>query len=64
MDTVIKTAANVGMDAEKTASKRVVKVGLSSSKKIFCYLLQWEPFKNDERFCLFHLKSSFRSQDI
>ena len=40
MDTVTKTAENVGMDAEKTASKRVVKVGLSSSKKFVCYLRQ------------------------
>ena len=31
-------------------------------KKMF-YLLQWEPFKNDEKCSSFHLKSSFRSQD-
>ena len=24
----------------------------------------WKPFKNDEKCFLFHLKSSFRSQDI
>ena len=35
----------------------------SHLKKLF-YLLQWKPFKNDEKWFLFHLKSSFRSQDI
>ena len=39
-----------------------VKVGLSPTKK-FC-LLQWKSFKNDEKCFLFHLKSSFCSQDI
>ena len=28
------------------------------------YLLQWKPFKNDEKDFSFHLKSSLRSQDI
>ena len=32
-------------------------------KKAF-YFLQWSPFKNDEKCFLYHLKSSFRSQDI
>ena len=41
----------------------VIKVGLSRSKKILCYLLHWKPFRNDEKWFLFHLKSSFRSQD-
>ena len=40
------------------------KVGLSSSKKISFYLLQWKPFKNDEKCFLFHFKRSFRFQDI
>ena len=31
-------------------------------KKLF-YLLQWNPFKNDGKWFLFHLKSSFRSKD-
>ena len=31
--------------------------------KLF-YLLQQKPLKNDEKFVLFNLKSSFRSQDI
>ena len=31
------------------------------SEKIFG---NWKPFKNDEKCFLFHLKSSFRSQDI
>ena len=41
-----------------------LKVGLSSSKKKLFYLIQWKPFKNDEKCFLFHPKSSFRSQDI
>ena len=40
------------------------KAGFSPSKKNFVYLLQWWPFKNDGKCFLFHLKSSFRSQDI
>ena len=39
-----------------------VKIGLSPSKKIVMFDLK--PFKNDEKCFLFHLKSSFRSQDI
>ena len=35
---------------------------LTFQKNLF-YLLQLKPFENDEK-CLFHLKSSFRSQDI
>ena len=31
--------------------------------KNLCYLLDWKPFKNDEKCFLFHLKSSFRFQD-
>ena len=33
------------------------------SKKL-SYLLQWKPFKNREKWFLFYLKTSFRSQDI
>ena len=33
-----------------------------SKKKLF-YLLQWKPFKNDEKCILFHVKSSSHSQD-
>ena len=40
------------------------KVGLLLSKKSLCCLLYWKPFKNDEKCFLFHLKSSFPSQDI
>ena len=29
-----------------------------------CYLRDWKAFKNDEKCFLFHLKSSFPSQDI
>ena len=32
--------------------------------KNLCYLFHWKPFKNDETCFLFHLKSSFHSQDI
>ena len=32
-------------------------------KKMF-YLIQWNPFKNDQKCFLFHLKSFFCSQDI
>ena len=42
----------------------ILKVRLSPSKKISVYLLQWRPFKNDEKCFLFYLKSSSRSQDI
>ena len=33
-------------------------------QKNLCYLLEWKPFKNNEKCFLFHLKGSFRSQDI
>ena len=33
-------------------------------QEYLCYLLHWKPFKSDEKRFLFHLKSSFRSQDI
>ena len=39
-----------------------LKNGLSPSKRIF-YLLQRKPFKNNEKYFLFRLKSSFGSQD-
>ena len=32
--------------------------------KKLCYFLHWNPFKNDEKCFIFHLKSSFCSQDI
>ena len=38
-------------------------IGLAASKKDF-YLLQLKPVKNGEKCFLFHLKSSFLSQDI
>ena len=46
------------------SQRDVFKVGLSSSKKNYFYLLQWKHFKNDEKSFLFRLKSSFCSQDI
>ena len=49
----------------KCISDRVIfKARLSSSKNILCYLLDWKPFRSDEKCFLFHLKSSFCSQDI
>ena len=33
-------------------------------QKHLCYLLDWKPFKSDEKCFLFCFKSSFRSQDI
>ena len=41
----------------------VIKVGLSPSKKLF-YLLQCKPFKNNAKWFLLLLKSSFCSQHI
>ena len=40
-----------------------VKVGVHLPKK-FCYLLHWKPFKNPEKWFLFRLKSSCRSEDV
>ena len=40
------------------------KVGLSTLKKKMCCLLHGKPVRNDEECFSFHLKSSFRSQDI
>ena len=42
-----------------TATGFYSKVGLSPSKKNLFYLLQWKPFKNDEKSFLFHLKALF-----
>ena len=42
----------------------ILKVGLSPSKKILCYLLYRKHFKDHGKCFLFDLKSSFRSQDI
>ena len=42
---------------------QVFKVWFSLSKKLF-YLLQWKPFKNNEKCFLFRLKSSPYSQDV
>ena len=41
-----------------------IKAGLSPFKKNLCHLLDWKPFKNDEKSFLFHLKSSLRWPDI
>ena len=47
---------------ESTKKFYFFKIGLSTYKK--CYLLDWNPFKGDEKCFLFNLKSSFHSQDI
>ena len=36
----------------------------SDLPKSFRYLFHWKPFKNDKKCFLYHLKSSFHSQDI
>ena len=41
--------------------KNLKSVGLSFQKNLCC-LLGWKPYKNDEKYFLFQLKSSFRSQ--
>ena len=48
---------------EKLMSKTLFKVEISFSK-YFLYSLQWKLFKNDKKWFLIHLKSSFHSQDI
>ena len=41
-----------------------LKVALSHlRKKKFCFR-RWKAFRNDEKYFLFHLKSSFRAQDV
>ena len=45
-------------------TNHLIKGGLLPSKNVYFYLLQWQPFKIDEKCFLFHLKSSFHSQDI
>ena len=54
------------IDLNALLKKRIVsiKVGLSPSKKKLYYLLDWKPVKNDEKYFLFDLKSSFRSPHI
>ena len=44
-------------------NKNYLKVKLSPSRKLY-YFVHWKPFKNYEKWFLFHLKSSFCSQDI
>ena len=40
-----------------------IKVRPSTSKKFCIICFHWKPFKNDEKCFLFHLESSFPSQD-
>ena len=46
-----------------TLTKLKLKLDPHLPKNIF-YLLQWKPFKNDEKCFLFHFESSFQSQHI
>ena len=39
-----------------------VKVKLSPSKKNLCHLLQRKPFKNDEKYFLFHTSSFYNEK--
>ena len=50
-------------DSSSKSMQNFSKKTLTFQKKL-CYLLRWKPFKNDEKCFLFHLKNSFRSQDI
>ena len=43
----------------KGLTHNALKVGLSSSKKVLFYLLQWNPFKNSENDFYFMLKALF-----
>ena len=52
------------MNNKQTSENIFTYIGLSLSKKSWFYLLQWKAFKNDEKSFLFHVNSSFRSQDI
>ena len=54
----------LGCKSAISSSEVFIKVGSSTSKKKLFYLLQWNLFKHDEKFFLFHLKNSFPSQDI
>ena len=47
-----------------TISGFLANVSVITPEKFFFYLLKRKSFKNDENFFLFHLKRSFRSQDI
>ena len=42
----------------------IFKFWLGPQKKKMFYLFQWNTVKSDKKWFLFHLKSSFRSQDI
>ena len=53
-----------GYVEKRLDEKAKVEVGISPSQKKMCYLLDWKPFKNDEKSFFFRLKSYFCSQDI
>ena len=61
------TSSFIYVEQEHTVEcwdNNLFKVALSPLKKHLCYLLHWKPFKNDKKYFIFHLKNSFRSQDI
>ena len=59
---ILKTINHIKYISKKKPC--TLKVGLPPSKKKYFYLLKWKHFTNDEKCFLFHLESSFRSQDI
>ena len=52
------------LNKNKTNQQRCPLKSDSHLPKQLFYLVQRKPFKNNEKCFLFHLKSSFRSQDI
>ena len=50
--------------ADPPCEAPTIRFGLWPSKNKLFYLLQWNSFKNDEKYFLFYLKSCFRSKDI
>ena len=62
--TSIQVSETIDYIVKKIYEKKVIKVVLSLSKKKLIYFFQWKPAKTDAKCFLFHLKSSFRPQDI
>ena len=62
--TSIQVSETIDYIIKEIYKNKVIKVGLSLSKKKLIYFFQWKPVKNDAKCFLLHLKSSFRSQDV
>ena len=54
----------IGTSEYKTFFREVKAFSLEAHSQVWDNSWQLKPFKNDEKCFLFHLKSSFRSQDI